>query len=130
MTIQEFIQGAGLSMNVRPADNNPNMPDADRMNHYRCQIKAGRSRMTVLFSMGSALMHEPELKEVLDCLASDASGLENARSFEDWCGEYGYNTDSRWAERTYRTIERQADKLKNLLGESAYETLLWKIERE
>jgi hypothetical protein len=127
--MQDFITGAGITMTSKPADNNPNMDNSAAMHHWRCTLKAGRSRWTVPFSMGSALLHEPTSAEVLDCLASDASGYENAHSFEDWCSDYGYDTDSRKAERTYRVLGQQAHKLKKLLGGSAYETLLWNTER-
>jgi hypothetical protein len=100
------------------------------MNHYRVTIKAAKSRMTIPFSQGYGIKHEPELSSVLDCLASDASGFENSRSFEDWAGDYGYDTDSRKAERTFMAVGKQSAKLKALLGEDAYSELLWNTERE
>ena len=80
---------------------NPNMNDAS-MDHWRCRLRNDGKSMTVYFSKGSG--HNgaaPTLEEVLETLASDASGVDNARDFEDWCSEYGYDTDSRTAERTY-----------------------------
>ena len=86
--------------------------------------------MSLVFSMGSGHGGKrPELADVLDCLASDAAGYENARSFADWCADYGYDVDSRRAERTFKAVERQATSLHRVLGESAYRTLLWDIER-
>jgi len=38
------------------------------------------------------------------------------RRSEDWCAEYGYDTDSRKAERTFRAVERQTKALKRMLG--------------
>lgn len=88
MTLDHFIKSLGLTMTVTPADNNPNMIDADpRMHHYACKMKYDRRQLTVAFSMGSGLTREPEISDVLDCLASDAAGVENASGFEDWCGE-------------------------------------------
>jgi hypothetical protein len=66
---------------------------------------------------------QPTVADVLDCLASDSAGVENADSFEGWCSEYGYDTDSRKALATYKQCEKQADRLKSLVG-AAYETLL------
>jgi hypothetical protein len=79
--------------------------------------------------MGPALIGTPKLADVLDCLASDAAGFENAQSFEDWAAEYGYDTDSRKAEKVYRTVERQAKQLRRVLGDEGYNALLWDIER-
>jgi hypothetical protein len=67
---------------------------------------------------------------VLDSLASDAAGYENSPDFGDWCGEYGYDEDSRKAERIFKDVERQSAKLKKFLGDDLYETLLWDTERE
>jgi hypothetical protein len=130
MNINEFAKSAGLTMTAVPTDHNPSMEDGATMDHWRCTIRAGHSRMSLVFSMGSGHNGKrPELADVLYCLASDASGYENARDFADWCSEYGYDTDSRRAERTFRAVERQAKRLRSVLGESAYNTLLWDTER-
>jgi len=71
----------------------------------------------------------PDAAHVLDCLASDASSYENAQSFEDWASEFGYDTDSRKAERIYRIVKRQAEQLKRTLGDEAYQELLWNTKR-
>ena len=62
----------------------------------------------------------PTIADLLDCLASDASGYDNARAFDDWCSEYGYDTDSRTAVRVYNAIAEQAHQLRLLLGDAAY----------
>lgn len=106
-------------MTVTPADSNPNMEDdGGRSSHWRCTISYGKRRMTMIFTMGAGHCgREPELAEVLSCLFLDASGYDNANGFEDWCSEYGYDTDSRKAERTYRAVERQAKQLRSILGD-------------
>lgn len=89
--------------------------------------------MTVPFSQGPAICEEPTAADVLDCLASDASGYENAsgllRSFEGWAREYGYDPDSRKAERTFKTVQKQSQQLAVVLGTDAYNTLLWNVDR-
>lgn len=84
--------------------------------------------MVVYFSMGSAHHGEPALADVLNSLALDASGYENAQGFEDWANEYGYDTDSRKAERTYKVCQRQSERLREFLGEDAYKDMLWNTE--
>lgn len=129
-SIQAFINVQGLSMTCEWTDSNPNMEDSDRsMDHWKCRIRRGRRSMTLVFSMGSGHYgSEPTLDQVLDCLASDSASVEQA-DFEEWCSELGYDPDSRKAERTYNVCKAQADKLKSLLGELAYEQLLYKTER-
>ncbi len=72
----------------------------------------------------------PDLASVLDCLASDSSSFDNARDFDDWASEYGLDTDSRKAERTYRVTGDQSKRLRHFLGEELYRDLLWHTERE
>lgn len=133
--LQSFIHQHGIRMTCDRANSNPNMnsdPEwSRRASHWKCTIIGpNRRKLTTYFSQGAAHTSEPTAADVLDCLASDASGAENARSFEDWCSEYGYDTDSRKAKRTYKVIQRQSESLKRLLGPELYETLLWNTERQ
>ncbi len=104
---------ANLTFSYTDSDHNPNMDDAS-MDHYKCTLRNDGRSMTVYFSKGSG--HNgapPTLDEVLECLASDCANLG---SFEDWCSEFGYDTDSRKAERTYHAIVKQEIALRRLLG--------------
>jgi hypothetical protein len=131
VSIAERIKANGISMSVERTDSNPAMDDAANMDHWKCVVKMGRKQMTVVFSMGYGHNgKEPKLADVLDCLSSDASGLESSRGFEDWCSDYGYDTDSRKAEKIYKSVEHQAKRLKNFLGDSLYNQFLWHTERE
>lgn len=130
MTINELIKSAGITMVCWRHHENPNMLDSANMDHWRCVLRAGRARMTVYFSQGHGHHGKaPGLDSVLDCLASDASSVDNSRDFVDWCAELGYSEDSRKAERTFKTIKRQSLKLHRFLGDSAYHTLLFDCER-
>ncbi len=59
---------------------------------------------------------EPDKADVLYSLAMDASVLD-APSFEEWASDFGYDTDSREAEKTYRACLDIALKLRNAIGE-------------
>jgi hypothetical protein len=131
-TIAEFIAAKKITMTVRPTDANPNMDGGRDMDHWKVTLRCSGRRMILTYSTGSGLRGQPiEASSVLDCLASDAAGVQNARDFSDWCAEYGYDTDSRKAERTYKACQRQAASLQRLLGSTAaYETLLFNTDRE
>jgi len=120
-------------MTAELTDRNPSLSVDDdwarTATHWKCVIRKGRARMTVHFSQGSAVAREPTLEDILDSLGSEAGGYLNARGFEDWAGEYGYDTDSRSAERTYRAIGSQVDDLRRLLGEDALQELAFNTER-
>lgn len=58
----------------------------------------------------------PEARDVIYSLVMDAHVLD-ASTFEEWASEYGYDTDSRKAEATYRACLDIALKLRNGIGE-------------
>lgn len=128
MTTQEFIKANELTFRAVEVFTNPNMdPEWSKTaRHWQCRISKGSHSMYVPFSQGSAHKKAPKLAEVLYCLALDASGVQ---SFEDWASEFGYDTDSRKAERTFNTILEQTSALRGLLGLEAFNTLLNDVER-
>jgi hypothetical protein len=131
-TIQEFITTHGIVATATQIDSNPNMTDMpEGSKHWSVMLLRvnGDDKMTVEFSQGPAHTQPPTAEDVLDCLASDAVGWNNAEGFEDWCGEYGYDTDSRRAERTYNAIRKQSMDLVTFLSMRQYDNLLWNTER-
>lgn len=134
VSMAAFIESAGLIMTAVHVANRPGqMGEDSTMDHWLCTFTSTKARgdMVVHFSMGSGHHGKaPKLGEVLDCVASDAAGIENADGFEDWAAEYGYDTDSRKAEKTYNECAKEAARLLTFLGESAYKTLLWNTDRE
>lgn len=93
--------------------------DGDRWQHnsYKVRISYQGRRMTVPWRQGLGITDDPNAEDVMESLLLDAAGFENARDFEDWAAEYGYDTDSRQAERVYRAVESQTKKLEKLLGD-------------
>ena len=61
------------------------------------------------FYTGSALGSEPTLDDVLYSLISDSQACE--MSFDEWCSDFGYNTDSRKALETYLLCQSNTKKL-------------------
>jgi hypothetical protein len=128
-TIGQRIREDKIRIESEYAEANPNMGDEKwQANHYKVILKRKGKQLTTFFSMGLAHTQEPTAEDVLNSLASDAAGIENARSFEDWCNHYGYDTDSRRAEKTFNVCERQAEKLKSFLGEELYKQYLFNTE--
>ena len=97
------------------AYDNPNMDDMPAgSRHYRVTLHYKRRQMTVPFSCGPAIEREPSAEDVLECLLSDSYGAY--QTFEQWCSDLGYDSDSRKAERTYRAVVRQDGQTRRLLG--------------
>jgi hypothetical protein len=130
-TLKQFIAKNKIRMSVAWTDSNPNMSADDKWmasaRHFSCVLKRGSKQLTIPFSQGSLIEQEPTAADVLSCLISDSSSVETA-DFEDWCREFGYDTDSRKAEKTYQTCLNQRDKLVSFLGADAFEDLLRNTE--
>ncbi len=60
----------------------------------------------------------PTAYDVLACLDGYAP-----ESFEEFCSDYGYDTDSRSAERTYNAVRQQAEDLQRLYSDTELEAL-------
>ena len=89
-------------------------------NAYKVTLHYQGRQMTTRFRTGLGWDREPSASDVLESLLSDAAGIENLRdgdSFEEWAAEYGYDPDSREAEKIYRAVESQTKKLERLLGD-------------
>lgn len=130
MNMKEFVTKNRIKINVEWAESNKNMPDHKDANHYKVTLKMGNKQLTTYFSQGYGITGEPEADRVLECLASDSAGVENARSFEDWAADLGYDTDSRKAEKIFHVCERQAEKLKNFLGDDLYNVALYEVQED
>lgn len=78
-------------------------------------IHEGEHLVTDFF--GGALVMGPTAAGVLYCLLSDTASVDNARSFEEWANDLGYDTDSRKAEALFRSCEEQAVEVHDFLGD-------------
>jgi hypothetical protein len=134
MTTKDFTETHGIRAKVKRIDRNPNMDGMPKGSfHYSVTLQRGElgvdfAEMRVPFSCGPAITDEPTAHAVLDCLASDASGIDSAGNFEDWAREYGYDTDSRKAERVYAAVMRQTKALRAFMGKDYY-ALVFETER-
>jgi len=82
---------------------------------WKVTLRFGKRRLTSSFYQGSAHTMEPTAADVLSCLASDARSGEE--TFEGFCGDCGYNQDSR-AEKIWKACKKIAPKLRRFLGDS------------
>ena len=83
-----------------------------------------------LTSYGRRYMAEVEKyrKPVAPCAASVLNSLlldsdSVGQSFANWCGDFGYDTDSRKAFDTYESCQANADKLSRVFDHSTIEQL-------
>lgn len=71
---------------------------------------------------GGKPIDPPALADVVWSLTQDSSVLD-AGGFEGWANEYGYSTDSRAAEATYRACLETALQMRAAIGEAGLEAL-------
>lgn len=95
---------------------------------YKVVLKFEGRRMTVDFWCGS-LHPIPTATDVMYCLVADAGGIINEETYEDWAGSYGYDTDSREGEKTYKAVKAQTKKLEKFLLDS-FEDVVYMDEDE
>jgi len=133
----EMCRELGLKLETVPTTR-PAVTDWDKAaRHYMCTLTRGQNTMKFPFSMGSGLLwsvpgghtnseswhrvlRPPLLEDVMECLISDAETAENARSFEDWATDLGYDVDSRKHYDIYQAVVKQKEAFKELLGENVY----------
>ncbi len=84
---------------------------------WTVKLRYGKTSLTVPFWQGSAHEKPPTAADVISCLLSDTVNVENARDFEEWARDLGFDTDSRKAKKTYNQCERIGRRVRALLGD-------------
>ena len=86
----------------------------DMPNNWRVELRYRGRRLTTDFYGGSAV-ENITAADVLSSLILDANAGD--QSFEDFCGDFGYDEDSRTAERTWRACAAMVPRLRRFLGD-------------
>lgn len=83
---------------------------------WKVTLRYERRRLTVPFFQGMGHSKEPSAADVISCLCSDARAGEEP--FEEFCSNFGYDSDSRKAWDTWKACERMGTGVRRLLGDS------------
>lgn len=132
MNIREYVKEKGFSVEV--VEDRGVLTSDDNWQHYAYTLKltSGEDE-SMLTPWMQGLGHGGkviDVAEVVDSLISDVWGYQVAGSFEDWAGEYGYDTDSRKAEKSYNEIGAMADDVIRVMGGAEqFEYVATEIER-
>lgn len=65
---------------------------------------------------------KPDAASLLDCLKLYSSAAD--QDFEDWAADFGYDVDSRSAEKTWNACRDTSRRLRALVGREAFNALL------
>jgi hypothetical protein len=79
------------------------------------------------YMQGTAHTKKPTLVDIMAALLADASCVAG-REFEEFCGDFGYDPDSRKAEALYNKIIENSAKLCKLFRTTDLEAVLEKYE--
>ena len=102
---QDKIQGRTYTLSGDCRTGNYRINDIDK-------YKSGGNNLTLVKG------EEPSLYDVLACLTTYDPG-----TFEDFCSDFGYDTDSRKAEKIYNAVEGEWLKVQSLFNDDELEIL-------
>lgn len=93
----------------------PNEPWHDRMRtHWTVRLMCNGQTIESPFSQGSAHTKPPDATSVLSCLSMDA--YRGSETFEEFCSDLGYDTDSRSAYDTWQTCRDTELRMRRMFG--------------
>lgn len=86
-----------------------------KANGYTIKLSFGRKTYSVDYWQGTGIKNKPTLEGVMESLFLDAESGND--SFEDFCSNFGYDTDSRNAEKIWNACQKTKKELSRLLGD-------------
>ena len=118
----DFLSKTGATMKINFSHNGKHFAD-DKQNRdiYKITISKGKRHYTFDFGQSIAktgTKEAPTPYDVLACLQKYDVG-----SFEDFCWEFGYNVDSSQAEKTYKAVCKEYEKLCTIFSDDEMELM-------
>jgi hypothetical protein len=121
----DFLKKHGIKFSAKMTDDNkcPLFCDGKHVhgNRHRVTFSRNGERFQIMFwnSYNDARTGEPvQAYDVLACLTKS-----DPDSFEWFCSEYGYITDSRKAEKTYKAVVKEWQKVERFFTSEEIEEL-------
>lgn len=128
----EFLNTHGLTCDIKlaPKQTPPNWCNPGEQHGTRYRVALSHpDRATLRFDFWGSIAdaakgEDPTAYDVLACISSDVHCPE---TFEDFCGEYGYDEDSRKAEQTFHRCYKFGQQLRAFFPEGAERDALSEI---
>lgn len=110
----DFAKKYGVKFEVLDKEYRPYfVDDKDERWVYKCRISRNRKSYTFTFGQSIAAGDKkPVLYEVLYCFEKHDPG-----TYEDFCGEFGYDEYSRKAEQIYKRVVKEWKAVERLFGD-------------
>jgi hypothetical protein len=98
-----------------------NWPDGKGDAHgFKLTLGCEKRRATFDWFQGLLVKDKPTKEDIVVCVMMDQFGIENARGFEDWCGEIGYDPSEKKAKKVCKAVQDNSKKLEYILGRERY----------
>ena len=110
----------GLKMQIISSEYKRHFAD-DKQQRYVFKIKLIKGGKQYTFEFGQSIAegnNEPTLYDVLTCLTK-----YDPETFEDFCNNYGYDNDSRAAEKVYKAVVKEFKNMQRLFTTEELELL-------
>jgi len=86
---------------------------------FKCKLKRGKKSFTINFGQSiNAGAEEPTIYDILTCLQKYDVG-----TFDQFCSEFGYDNDSRTAEKIYKAVVKEYNNMSRLFNPEELEQL-------
>jgi len=125
---QVFLDKFGLKVTFNLMDcDNPSWDKENSHNHYRITItRKDTPKQKLTFQWWDSIHNtekneQPTAYDALSTLASDSTEYSN--SFEEFCGEMGYDTDSITASKTWKAYSKLASRINDFFTDEEMEDL-------
>jgi hypothetical protein len=95
--------------------------NTDKESRYVFNLTLKKGKRQYTFNFGQSISsgpEEPTMYDVLSCLQKYDVG-----SFEDFCDDFGYDNDSRSAEKTYKAVCKEYEAMERLFSSEELELL-------
>ena len=110
----EFATATGTKLKINCSEYGKHFPE-DKESRYIFNCTLTRKGKRYTFNFGQSIFAgsvEPTMYDILTCLTK-----YNPETFENFCGEYGYNTDSIKALETYKAVQREFNGVNRLFSD-------------
>ena len=115
----DFLAKYGITFSAKLANTKtPSWKDDSRpVNHFIVTLKQGKKRVSFDF-FDSINNYEKGIKELnaYSVLACCSSEIYCPDTFKDFCDEFGYDYDSRKAEKTFKSLKKFSNKLQKFFS--------------
>jgi len=99
--------GITLKINGLPEFKKHFADDKEKRCVFSCTLRCNKRQFTFSFGQSIAAGNkQPEMYDILSCLQKYDIG-----TFENFCGDFGYNEDSRKAEKIYKAVAKEYENM-------------------